>query len=124
MTVDYRAKIHQKMSSLIGERYYSYGRVNKQINDFQKNRNLSPEDIYKTLEYWYDIKHGDVSKAKGGIGIVDYVCGEALEYWDKIEKDKDNINEWKIDSMIHEEEPVVIPRPKWKKPKIRYYELD
>ena len=37
--------------------------------------------IYKTLQYWYEIKNNDISKANGGIGIVPYVYDQAKQYF-------------------------------------------
>lgn len=37
--------------------------------------------IYQALQYFYEVKHGDIKKANEGIGIVPYVYDEAQHYY-------------------------------------------
>ena len=41
--------------------------------------------IYFAVIYFYEISHGDPSKAKGGIGIVSSVYNDSKEYWSNLE---------------------------------------
>ena len=45
----------------------------------------SAKDIYRTLQYWYEIKKSDPAAANGGIAIVSYVYDEAMSYYEKKE---------------------------------------
>lgn len=72
-------KIKNYAKSILKERYVA-ARVNKQIKDFLAE-GYTASGILKTLIYWYEIKHNDVSKAMGGIGIVPYVYKQALDYY-------------------------------------------
>ena len=65
----------------LGKNYY-YKKVVDQLQEFTRDIGLTYEQIVKILEYWYDIKKQDPSKAGGGIGIVPHIYKEALEYWD------------------------------------------
>ncbi len=56
-------------------------KVNKQIKTYKEELNYSYSAIYKTLKYWFEVKHGDIEKANGGIGIVPYVINDARNYW-------------------------------------------
>lgn len=57
-------------------------KVHSQIKNFLKE-GKKVKGILFTLIYFYDIKHGDIEKSKGGIGIVPYIYDEAREYWRK-----------------------------------------
>ena len=56
-------------------------KVNRQIKQYTGEFNYSYSAIYKTLRYWFEVKHGDLEKANGGIGIVPYVIDDARNYW-------------------------------------------
>lgn len=42
--------------------------------------------IIKSLNYWYEVKQGDYTKANGGINIVDYIYDDAQKYYENLEK--------------------------------------
>ena len=62
-------------------------RVWKQLKEYKDTRNEHGEPMYtysgmlKTLIWWYEIKHNDVEKANGGIGIIPFVYNDALKYY-------------------------------------------
>lgn len=58
----------------------------KQLKDYMNSseRRYTYSGILKTLKYFYEIKHGDISKAKNGIGIVPFVYDDAYVYWRSI----------------------------------------
>lgn len=56
-------------------------KVSKQIKHQREQLNYSYSAIYKTLKYWFEVKHGDLEKANGGIGIVPWVIEDARNYW-------------------------------------------
>ena len=72
-------KIKNYAKSILKEQYVA-ARVNKQIKDFLAE-GYTASGILKTLIYWYEIKHNDIPKAMGGIGIVPYVYKQALDYY-------------------------------------------
>lgn len=84
-------KIHNKMRAILKNKY-NKNKINQQIQELL-DEGKSEVGILKTLEYWYDHKGNSSESAKGGIGIVSYVYGEALDYYDTLEKaTKQNIN--------------------------------
>ncbi|MCM1324725.1 MAG: hypothetical protein NC218_11440 [Acetobacter sp.] len=58
----------------------------KQLKDYMASteRQYTYSGILKTLKYFYEIKHGDISKARNGIGIVSFVYDDAYRYWRSI----------------------------------------
>lgn len=56
--------------------------IKKQIKNYHEDSeyNYTYSGMRKTLEYFFHIKNGDVSKAHG-IGIIPYVYKEAEEYY-------------------------------------------
>lgn len=62
-------------------------RVWKQLKEYKDTRNEHGEPMYtysgmlKTLIWWYEIKHNDIEKANGGIGIIPFVYNDALKYY-------------------------------------------
>lgn len=116
-------KIHSKISSLCGSAY-SKAKVDKQIKSLLEE-GKTEANILTTLEYWYDILGKNPKDAAGGIGIVSYVYGQALDYFyrqEELSHKNENIN---IEDYISNEiETVVIPRPKIKKPKrIEWFDI-
>ena len=56
-------------------------RVRKQINQYIDEYGYTYSGIRKALIYFYEIKHNDISKANGGIGIVPYCYQQAKDYY-------------------------------------------
>lgn len=56
-------------------------RVWKQLKEFKDVYNYTYSGMLKTLIWWFEIKHGDIEKANGGIGIIPYVYDQALQYY-------------------------------------------
>lgn len=56
-------------------------KVKRQIEEYVKEYNYTYSGILKSLVFYYSIKHGDIKKANGGIGIVPYVYQEAYNYY-------------------------------------------
>ena len=55
-------------------------RVWKQLKEF-KEQGYTYSGIHKTLIWWYELKHNDIEKANGGIGIVPFVYQDASQYY-------------------------------------------
>lgn len=99
---------------------YNYQKVEKQRSKFLDS-NISDEDIYKTLHYWYEIKHNSIAKANGGIGIVPYVIDVAEAYYREVEeiKRRNEINRKETDynkvaaavSQLYDTSPKVSRKP-------------
>lgn len=92
-------------------------RVWKQIKEYKDMYNYSYSGMLKTLIWWFDIKHNDIEKANGGIGIIPYVYDQALQYYyalylAQIANENKDIEQ--CHSKVREffiEEPQTIKRP-------------
>lgn len=73
--------------------------------------NYTYSGILSTLKYAFEIKHNDISKANGGIGIVGYLYQEAFRYnydlWVNNQKNENKI----IENYRPVEVNIVIPTP-------------
>jgi len=123
-TVDYRQLIFDLMKSVLKEKY-SYFKINQQIAAFQKDAGYTLENIYGTLNYWYNVKKSGTEKANGGIGIVPYVYAEYLGWKERQEAIKQSNVGKKISDFVGQQPRVIegkaIPI---KKPRhVRFYEL-
>lgn len=79
-------KIHFKMKNILGDKY-TKTKIDRQIKSLvQSGRTV--EGILQTLDYWFDVKEGDPEASNGGIGIVDFVYNEAMEYYERQEEIK------------------------------------
>lgn len=56
-------------------------KIQKQIKRYIEENKYTYSGIKKALVYHYEIKHGDISKSRGGIGIVEYVYNDAFNYY-------------------------------------------
>jgi hypothetical protein len=92
-------------------------RVWKQLKEYKDVYNYTYSGMLKTLIWWFEIKHGDIEKANGGIGIIPYVYDQALQYYYALylaqiaNEDKD-IEHYQV--RVREfviEEPKATPKP-------------
>lgn len=60
-------------------------RIWKQLKQYTEEYGYSYQDIHNALIYAFEVKHNDISKAKGGIGLVPYVIQESRKYFSDIE---------------------------------------
>lgn len=108
-----REKLEEYIKQLFNISYID-PRVKAQIKKYIDEYNYTYSGIQKALQYHYDIKGGDKSKANGGIGIVPYVYQNAYEYhynlWLAQQKNKDI----KIELYEPKIKEITIPRPKRK----------
>lgn len=56
-------------------------KIQKQINSYIRDYNFSYSGMLKALIYHFEIQHGDISKANGGIGIIPYCYDSAKIYY-------------------------------------------
>lgn len=75
-------QIHEKMQKLLGATYNSQ-KINREIKRFC-NEGKTESGILRTLEYWYDIQGHTPEKANGGIAIVEWVYGDAMTYYKRM----------------------------------------
>lgn len=61
-------------------------RIMQQVNSFIYNNNYTYFGIMKTLEYFYEIKKGDIKKSNDGVGIVPFIYIEAQQYYENIRR--------------------------------------
>lgn len=64
-------------------------KLKSQFENFTKStkKKMTPKGIFLSLKYFYEVQHGDPTKAAGGIGIVQSVYDSAAVYWqDQVEK--------------------------------------
>lgn len=66
---------------------YNHSKVDNQVKALLKE-GKTEIGILRAIEYWYETKKGDPSKACGGIGIVKSIYGEAFDYYQKLEEIK------------------------------------
>lgn len=55
-------------------------KIRRQIKQYLTEYNYTYSGILFTLKYAFEIKHNDIEKANGGIGIVPWLYQEAFRY--------------------------------------------
>ena len=117
-------KIYEKCKELFGTDY-SKARIQRQLKGFYE-QGYTQQGIYDAIEYWFDIKGEDVSKANKGIGIVPFIYEEAARHSKRVEEMRKAHNQVDIMGKFlnAEVEEFVIKKPKFSKPKkIKLFEL-
>lgn len=93
---------------------YIEPRVKAQIKKYVEEYNFTYSGMQKALQYFYEIKGGDKSKANGGIGIIPYVYKDAYNYhynlWLAQQKNKDI----EVNLYVPQVKEIVIDRPERK----------
>lgn len=104
--------LEEYVKKLFNETYVN-PRARKQINTYVNDYNYTYSGILKALIYFYEIKHGNIEKAHGSLGIVPYIYKDSYNYYyslwlaQQANKDKD------IKAFAPTEAKViVIPVPK------------
>ena len=103
--------------------YANWALVNKQIKSYKEENNYTYRGILKSLQYWYDIKKNDISKAKGGIGIIPYIYNQALDYYYNLYL-ANHVNENKDISNYIQVKEVTIRYPEPKKKPIKLFDVE
>lgn len=87
---------------------YLYRDIKMHI-DFQKlqsqwanftrpEKGMTPKGIYFAMRYFYDVQHGDIEKAQGGIGIVPSIYNRSAQYW----VERENKRAGTLDAIIEQ----------------------
>lgn len=97
--------------------------INKQLKTYISSGDYTYKGILKTLQYWYDLKHNDISKAKGGLGIIPYVYGQALDYYYNLYLAQ-QVNEGKDISVITQSREITIRYPERKTKPFKLHNLE
>lgn len=75
-------KIYKKTAHWFGADFQKQ-KIDRQLNKYIKE-GKNVQDILKALEYFFEVKENDPSKANGGIGIVPHVYEESIAYWNSL----------------------------------------
>lgn len=119
--------IHNKIHT-VAQRYlgstYNKTKVENQIRSLLKE-GKTEIGILNAIEYWYDVKKGDPTKAVGGIGIVKSIYGEALDYQQKIQEIQERNKNIDLSQFIipETEHYHFTPKPIGKPKRIKLFEL-
>lgn len=91
---------------------FDFARVQAQLVRMYKKHKAEGwtyANMYKALVYFYEVRHGNWKKSNGGIGIVEFVYQDCLDYYAREEAKREAIN-----NSIRKDEPktkvIVIPR--------------
>ena len=68
----------------------NFVKLKKQWESYIK-KGQTAKGIYFAARYFYIIKHGDVGKSDGGIGIIPYIYEESCTYWANRERREQGI---------------------------------
>lgn len=84
----------------------------KQLKQYTEEYGFSYSDILNALIYAFEIKHNDISKAQGGIGLVPYVIQDSRKYFNDISSsNKKNESILKEQNTHYKIVEVYIPVP-------------
>lgn len=101
---------------------FNQAKVIKQVNDFRINFNLSYEEIYRTILYWYNIRHNSPENSMGGIGIVPYVYKEANKFFETLRQS------YELNKNIKDVEPEVktirIKQPRKETKSVKLFKME
>jgi hypothetical protein len=95
--------------------------VIKQINKYATENEYTYSGMLKTLKYHYEVKHGDIDKAEGRVGIIPYQYDNARRYYYSIwlaqqQNTNLNINDYVLPQrVVHITAPERKPMQKFKK---------
>lgn len=58
--------------------------VTKQINKMIAEYGYDYLTMWKALTFFYEVEHGDLEKAHGGVGIIPFVVDRSEQYWNTL----------------------------------------
>lgn len=88
----------------------NWKKVTTQWNNFLKSNKyqMTPKGLYFGLLYYYEVLHGDKTKAEGGIGIVPSIYSDSAAYWRELEARREGVlNEIVRQMAARSERPVL-----------------
>ena len=112
----YLNDIHSYISHIYGDLYVK-SKIDKQIKEML-DAGKTLEGINKSLKYWYTIKKSNPADSYGSIRIVNYIYQEALDYYAKIEENKQLNKDIDSNVILNPEvqefniSPIPIKKPK------------
>ena len=93
---------------------YNYVMINQQAQNFIEKYNYTWSGMTKSLQWFFNIKHGSKEDGNGGIGIIPYVYDKAKEYYYAIYLAELNNKEKKITRPVVD---ICIQSPRaWQRP--------
>lgn len=107
-------RIHEMMKEILGETY-NETKITRQIKKYLK-QGKTEIGILQTLEYWYYVKENTAENAAGGIGIVEWIYGEAMNYQEKQKRLQEmretvKISDYIDDTVTYKIKPKPITKP-------------
>lgn len=103
---------------------YNPARVAKQLKEFQTQYGYTYSGIFKSLKWWYEIKHNDIEKANGGIGIVPYIYNDAKQYYYNLFLIKSANENKNIKDYTPKAQKITISPPKSDVKEIKFFDLE
>ena len=91
---------------------YNKKRIETQLAKIMKdNVEYTYSGVYKTLIYWYEVKHGDIEKSNFGLGIVPYIYQDAFRYYKALWETQQRNSNKNIADFIPKQNVVKIRNP-------------
>lgn len=115
------AQIHTKMQGLLGDKY-NRTKIDRSIKSMVKD-GKTEAGILRTLEYWYDVRGMSAEKANGGISIVDWVYGDAMNYYERQQRYKEQALTNEVRSDIETKTLKIKPTPIRKPKGIKLFKM-
>lgn len=78
-----------------------YKKLQSQWNNYLRQKTKTAKGIYFAMKYFFEVIHGDKTKASGGIGIISYIYDDSCQYWHEREEREEGICE-QIEQQILE----------------------
>ena len=63
----------------------NWSKISSQWRNYLASKKYTAKGIYFAVIYFYEIQHGNVELAKGGIGIVNNIYNDSAQYWANLE---------------------------------------
>lgn len=83
----------------------------REIKDKEGNHKYSYSGMLKTLIWWYEIRHNEIERANGAIGIIPYIYDDAMKYYFSLYLAHVANEEKDITQLIKKEKEFIIEPP-------------
>lgn len=119
--------VYEKIIKYIGK--INLAKVRRQYQKLLQD-GISPTEIGKTLDYWYGVKENSSKDSNGGIGIVEYVIDDAIDYYRHV-AEREKLKSSRTETQKNEYKdiweqpltPVQKPKPFRRPIGVRYIDL-